>query len=312
MLSEALRVGKNRGLNTFTDLYNRLKELYDERRADFRDAFELLSVTQSLTYYPQLETTKQEDKYLNDTIQMDRVLEDREVVYFWLPSALESSTVRTVAQLALFGLRNAAQDRQGKDFRQAYLFIDECQKLASENFQEILQQARSAGIAVILANQSVSDLKTPDCDLRATVQTNTRAKLFFSVSEPDDIRNLATFSGEEFHESTEQDSEVLRPRLSPQEILAVSDHPQQLFLHVTGGSGYTQFGGVPIPVQTDWPIWKSVTEEREKMPWPSSPMIVAVTPEEPPVALEPPKPPNRTKPTPGKSRKGQIQSMFDA
>ena len=286
MLSEALSAAK--GVNNFKDLYKALNDLYRSRKADFRDAFELLSVIESLTHYDQLVTTKAQDKNQQEnTIQMSRVLEDREVVYFWLPSAMESVSVREVGKLVLFNLRTAAQDRQreGKEHRQAFLFIDECQKLAGENFQEVLQQARSGGIAAVLANQSLSDLKTPDCDLRPTILTNTRVKLYFSMSEPEDIRTISDFSGEELHISPAQDSESVRPRLSAKEILAVSDHPQQLLLQVSSGSGYTQFGGLPIPVQTDWPISKSLADARERLPWPSlasAPPSVLVTSPTPP------------------------------
>jgi hypothetical protein len=286
MLSEALTSAK--GVNNFKDLYKALNDLYRDRKADFRDAFELLSVIESLTHYEQLVTTKAQDKNQEEnTIQMSRVLEDREVVYFWLPSAMESVSVREVGKLVLFNLRTAAQDRQreGRQARQAFLFIDECQKLAGENFQEVLQQARSGGIAAVLANQSLSDLKTADCDLRPTIRTNTRVKMYFSMSEPEDIRTISDFSGEELHISPDHDSETVRPRLSAKEILAVSDHPQQLLLQVSSGSGYTQFGGLPIPVQTDWPISKSLADARERLPWPSlqsaPPSVLVASPSTP-------------------------------
>src|SRR5205807_8135630 len=134
----------------FRDLYRRLNTLCEERPEDFRDAFELLSVIESLTHYEQLVTTADHERG-DDTIRMDRVLEEREVAYFWLPTAKESATVSQVGKLVLFNLRTAAHDRQseGKERRQVFLFIDEFQKLAGENFQQILQQARSAGIAAI-------------------------------------------------------------------------------------------------------------------------------------------------------------------
>jgi hypothetical protein len=269
MLSETLKCSQ--GINNFNDLYRALGELFRERKSDFRDAFELISVIESLTHYEQLITTKAQDANPQaDTIQMDRVLEEREVVYFWLPSALESVSVREVGKLVLFNLRTAAQNRKDArlELRRMFLFIDECQKLAGENFQEVLQQARSGGISVVLANQSLSDLKTADFDLRPTIRTNTRLKMYFSLSEPEEIQMISEFSGEELQIPELHETEVYRPRLMTQEILAVSDHPQQLFIHVNGGSGYTQFGGLPIPVQTDWPISKSLAVEREMLPWP--------------------------------------------
>ena len=270
LLSETLKEAKN--IENFSDLYKALLRICRERKTEFREAFELVSLIESLTHYKQLVTTRADElKHPEHAIQMDRLLEECEVAYFWLPSARESVAVSQTGKLELFAFQTAALDRQDKQkpFRQAYLIIDECQKLAGENFQVVLQQARSAGIATILANQSLYDLKTPDFDLRPTVRTNTRAKLFFSVNEPEELRNLSMMSGEEVHCAEDDDREAVKPRLIPNQILGVSDHPQQLFLHVSGGSGYTQFGGLPVPVQTDWPLSKAVTEARMAMPWPT-------------------------------------------
>ncbi len=277
LLSQALR--NPVGIDSFKDLYARLKTLYSQHPDDFRDAFELLSVVESLTFYDQLVTSAAQELG-DETIRLDRVLEDREVVYFWLPSVKESATVAQVGKLLLFNLRTAADDRQSKrkEKRQAFLIIDEFQKLAGENFQQILQQARSAGIAAILANQSLSDLKTPDWDLTPTIRTNTRTKLYFSITEPEEIQIFKELSGEELQTFGMNDTEQIRLRLSTKELVSLSDHPKRLLLQVSSGSGYTQFGGLPIPVETDWPISKALTDNRAAMPWPSSPVIVKATP----------------------------------
>jgi hypothetical protein len=61
------------------------------------------------------------------------------------------------------------------------LVIDELQRVAGENLQGILQDARSFGIHAILANQSLTDLKSPTgFDLGPTIMTNTRVKFFFT------------------------------------------------------------------------------------------------------------------------------------
>ncbi len=278
-LSEALRATPN--ANSFKVLYETLRRLYGSKKQDYSDAFELLSVVESLTSYWQLVTTQSDDNNPNaDIIRLDRVLEEREVVYFWLPSSKESAAVSTIGKLVLFNLQTAAYDRQahGKEKRQAYLLIDEFQKLAGENFQQILQQARSSGIAAVLANQSLGDLQTADWDLGPTIKTNTSLKMFFSMTEPEDIKTMAMLSGEELHIYGSEDSELIRPRLSVQELLALSDHPKRLLLQVTGGSGHTQFGGVPIPVETDWPISKDLADQREHLPWPTTPAPRVVQP----------------------------------
>lgn len=197
------------------------------------------------------------------------------MVYFWLPTVKESVAANQVAKFVLFCLRAAACDRECacEELRQAYLVIDEFQKVAGDNFQGILQQARSAGIAAILANQSLADLKRTTWDLTPTIRTNTRTKLFFSVTDPEEIQAFRELAGEEIQTFGANDIEEIRLRISAKDLASLSDHPKRLLLQVTSGSGYTQFAGIPIPVETEWPISKELSDQRAAMPWPSNPKV---------------------------------------
>jgi hypothetical protein len=187
VLSRTLKRAKNvHSIQSFDDLDVELRETV--RTADVRtkgDAFELLSVIEMLTEYRQLVTNPEETIERTDgIIFMPSVLQDRQVVYFWLPAALESISVGEIAKLVLFNLRVAAQDwkrANPKDSREVILVIDELQRVAGENLQGILQDARSFGIHAILANQSLSDLKSQTgFDLAPAIMTNTRVKFFFT------------------------------------------------------------------------------------------------------------------------------------
>lgn len=184
ILSRALTA--DRSIQSFDDLNTVLKQMV--ARADMRtkvDAFELLSIIEMLTEYRQLITDPEETiENSEGIIFMPSVLERREVAYFWLPAALESISVGEIAKLVLFNLRVAAQDwkrANPSDPRRVILVIDELQRVAGENLQGILQDARSFGISAILANQSLTDLRSPTgFDLAPTIMTNTRAKFFFT------------------------------------------------------------------------------------------------------------------------------------
>jgi hypothetical protein len=177
---------RNRNIQSFDELHVELRETV--AKADIRtkgDAFELISVIEMLTEYRQLVTNPEETIANTDgIIFMPTVLTDRQVAYFWLPAALESISVGEIAKLVLFNLRVAAQDWKRAnpyDPRSVILVIDELQRVAGENLQGILQDARSFGIHAILANQSLTDLKSPTgFDLGPTVMTNTRTKFFFT------------------------------------------------------------------------------------------------------------------------------------
>jgi hypothetical protein len=260
----------------------------DRIDADFgspHDTFELLATVRTLAQYPLLATATR-DVQPHQCIHMPDVLEHRQVAYFWLPAALESISVREIAKLALYSALTAAIDRKDNpdsDDRQAYLVIDEFQRIAGENFKIILEQARGFGISAMLANQTQQDLKTPDVDLRSTVRSNTRTKMYFSVTDPSDERELSEASGQEIAEfrsmmlsgTQSGDSgstswqQSLKPRLTRTDIMSVSDHPNDLVLKVSRGAGYTQFAGMPMVVRTTYAMSREVYGERKAMPWPS-------------------------------------------
>src|SRR5262249_7129201 len=52
------------------------------------------------------------------------------------------------------------------------------------------------GLSMVMANQSVQNLKVGSTDIRDHVTTNANLRLFFSVASGDDIEELQTLSGE--------------------------------------------------------------------------------------------------------------------
>ena len=185
-------------IKSFEDLYRLTLEQPDSKERG--DAFELISVIESLASFEQLNFVPGRDARESAPIpiHMPEVLREREVVYFWLPAAVEAATVRELAKLALYSLLTAAyrHTREQGSAPRAYLVIDEFQRIASANFKIVLEQARSMGIGAILANQTPADLQTPDTDLRPTVQANTRLKLCFSASDLGQQDELIKASGE--------------------------------------------------------------------------------------------------------------------
>jgi hypothetical protein len=247
------------------------------------DAFELVSTIQALAQYPMLATAANVE-HPEEAINMPELIEHRQVAYFWLPAALESISVREIGKLALFALLTAAIDRQRSNVepRQVHLVIDEFQRIAGENFKVILEQARSFGISAILANQTQSDLKTHDVDLRSAVQANTRAKMYFALSDIQEIKELSEISGEELavlqaldklmQPVPERDKrawvEWLKPRLTRNDILRASDHPFEYLLRVSRGEGYSQFAGLPLVCRTSYPVTRERYNAFQRAAWP--------------------------------------------
>ena len=283
---------------SFEELYVTLARLAqsDERR--YRDAFELLATIRALTFYPQLNVRPSGDDVDSwRTIHMPTVLEEGQVAYFWLPSATESVSVREIGKLVLYSLLSAAVSQTSRPGRKkrVYLVIDEFQRLAGENFKVVLEQARSFGVGVILANQSMSELETSSGDLRSVVRSNTRVKMHFSVQSPSDLKDISELSGldavmnqsraistplswmptvRQQQQETIVDSLSIKPRLTSSDILAISDHPRRFVLHVTRGSGLTQFGGRALPVEAEYIVNSDTYEKWLAETWPVNQSLI--------------------------------------
>jgi hypothetical protein len=296
-LAGALR--KNPNLESFEELYE-----YTRRKGAFQNAeerervFELISVIESLATFEQLNLTparaKDNDQAAQNAIRMDEVIREKQVVYFWLPAAVEAATVREIAKLALYSLMNAAYfidrasvqpgDEAGgveapAGTAQTYLVIDEFQRIASGNFKIILEQARSMGIGAILANQTFADLVTPESDLRPTVESNTRLKLCFSATDLDQQDRIIKASGEtkdwQFgYNSTPQGlsfnfRQQVVPRIRRNNIIEIGDDPFLAVCQIVRGSGYSQYSGYSVPVRTSHAITKHEYRRRMTSPWPA-------------------------------------------
>lgn len=290
---------------TIDELCKRISKNTLRNKDDRHQAFELVATIYGLTEFTQLMPPPNIPE--SDTISMRTVIEQRQVVYFWLPTVESSIIAREIANLALFSYFSAmrARAKTRVPLRQAYLVVDEFQKLAGDRFSVILEQARGFGLSAILSNQSISDLKTPSFDLRSTVFQNTRLKLYFSFADCREMTDFAKRSGDELAYMRSGDyalagdeqpdapffdqwSHAIKSRVTTNDMLRVTDHPLQAYMDVRSGSGYTQFGGATIPLQMFHPVrWSDFQERRDSLPWPTleelgitRSVCAAVSPEE--------------------------------
>lgn len=129
-------------------------------------------------------------------IHMPTAVENREVLYFWIP-VLRSTAGLDVARLALYSFMHAVAERYyTRGERRSYAIVDEFQEVASFNIGRLLTFSAGAGLSLLMANQSVQNLKVGNTDIRDQVTANANLRLFFSVSSGDDIEELQKLSGE--------------------------------------------------------------------------------------------------------------------
>ena len=164
--------------------------------------------------------------------------------------------------------------------------IDEFQRVAAHNVESILQIARSMNVGVILANQSMADLKRED--LVHVVEANCRYRQWYAVSSPDEQHRISRGSGETLDvlrsETTSRQrdgfdvrvtdsvskKQIVAPRLTVNDVKLASDDARKSIALVTRGAGYSQFGGMPVVVESDFHISESEFLRRKNAPWPAA------------------------------------------
>jgi len=299
-----MSVLQDKGLPTsFQDLYQKLSEVLDPKKKNNDDAFELQAAIESFLLYPQLFTTpEQEEQFADTIINFDRVLEERQVVYFWLPAQTQSMAAREIGKLVLFNLFSAAKNRQDQYLptRQVCLIIDEFQRLVGENLTIILEQARSYGIGAILSNHSSAQLKTADGkDLWPLINGNTAATIHFGSKDIQELEMLSKLSGEflETHESTSRsvgrgtslgpqgstDSESYSQTTSSsshyvqkfmiRDLQRIFSRQRRFILSVQRNTGLSNFDGAPVVVDGIFTMPKETYIRRKTARWPEIPNL---------------------------------------
>lgn len=280
-------------------LFDRLRQ--SRKRNDglskiVRDAAELVTGVYALTYFHQMLSG---DRTVSDqsVIHMPRVLEERQMVYFWLPTAEYSQGVREVGKLALYALHSAAKTlHESGRGRQVYVFMDEAQHLAGRNFEKLLTQARGCGISMLLSSQYLEAFRFSKFDLRRVILNCTRVKQYFTLSSKEELEEMAALSGERiemlrsFSRSvsvspglvfdrvtwgySETDRESRTSRFERDLARQVNMEQMHSLLWVTRDLTTGQLAGVPRLVRSSWPLTWDDKVKRETflhMEWPSGP-----------------------------------------
>lgn len=288
-------------IHSFLDLNDLLKSLADDQE-ELRAARHLCFVVESLTDFVQLNMAPNraaQGPALDNAIFMPDVVRDKQVIYFYLVGAMDVASVAEIAKLALYSLLMAViayHDEHG-DPPRVYSVWDEAQVMIAKNIENVLAQARSHGLACILAHQSMSQLNPPGgVDLRELVMSCTVVKQVFGARDPWLLKYISSTSGttKYFRQSynvaaadavagtvgahrtcMDRDgtarvniAEYTGPRLTFQDVLDASQHPNLSLLWTARKEGLTQFEGW-FPVHTDWPVSRRQHDEFRRQPWPA-------------------------------------------
>ena len=233
-----------------------------------------LNVTHG-TEYPQ--------DVIDNSIDLTRVFQEPQLLYFHLSATLSPSGAPEIARLFTYMLLAAATQVERK--HPVFVVVDEFQRMVASNLEYMLQLARSMGVGFILANQCMEDLKKSTTNLIPAIETNCRLRQWFSVSSREDQERLIRSSGETidvaYGSSTSQSKDGTRTSYSASEkvvnrftlndVLLTSDHPFRSILRISRGEGYAQYGGLPVILESQYHISAEEYGRRQKLTWPSLP-----------------------------------------
>lgn len=263
---------------SFRDLAEEIRDVLPQMKKGLnigfreqQEAIHLFNEIRSLAYVDALNITRERNgtpDVMENMIDMSQIVRSPQVAYFGLNSSFEEATVRSVAKLVLYTLLLAAV-RRGQSNHQVYVLVDEFAQLVSRDLEMVIRLARGAGIGLIFANQTLSDLKTKHADLAPTVQANTRFKQVFAATDVQHQDMLIKASGDvlyHFQSWSERDdgaiavdafgrgfvkvTEHMNSRLLRNDIIEVSDHPLCSFAQIARGHGFSQFGGHLFPIRS--------------------------------------------------------------
>jgi hypothetical protein len=218
---------------------------------------------------------------VEQAIDLTQVFQQPQFIYGHLSATLSPSAAPEIARLFTYMLLAAAT--QTKRSCPVVLVIDEFQRMVAANLEYMLQLARSMGVSVILANQSMEDLKKSTTNHIPTIEANCRLRQWLSVSSTDDQDRLIHSSGETVDRAISRsvttnsegktsksysETEQVVNRFCMNDVLRTNDHPFKSFLRISRGDGYAQYGGLPVIVESSYHISPEEYGRRKDFPWP--------------------------------------------
>lgn len=201
----------------------------------------------------------------------------REVLYFEFPGAIAGESSSEIARMAFY--RMLERSEVPGETRQVYAVIDEFQQVAAFNFTRILELARSAGIGLILSNQTFGALQRKDPGLAGAVEANTQFKQVFAVGGSEEAEHWLKASGiyldRDYTQSYHFDSmgvvdgssvsvrEKSIPRFSYNDLRVMSAKQHRNLILVGRDMGFARYNGMPLMIETDYHIDKDTYDKRK-------------------------------------------------
>lgn len=198
--------------------------------------------------------------------------------YFALSASINGLIAGEIGRLYASSLLVAAASMKKRAVRRL-LIIDEWQCMVTNELTLLLEQARSLGIGVILANQTTAQLITPDGDLRPIVEGNTSLQAWLHITDDIGREQLRRLGGQEIDllisksinsegQATHTYSEYVTDRVPTTFTSTIGSKDQRYFLRLTDNAGYACYGDLIFVARSYFNQHKKDYEAYCEMPWP--------------------------------------------
>ena len=218
---------------------------------------------------------------IENSVQLGRVFREPCLMYCAFSSLVaptSSPELLRVLVSALLTIGTMVRDRHTK----VLLVLDEWQRMVAGNIELLLQQARSLDVTVVLANQTVADLKQGSIDLTSTVEGNTSIQAWFKDFDQVGMQQIQTFGGltvETFQDYSRTESlnavtettslrQSLVNRMAVNEIAAASSRQSNFIARIADNAGYAHYDGIPFIARYAYHLTEAEYQQRLERPWP--------------------------------------------
>ncbi len=229
------------------------------------------------------------NKVVEQSIKFSSMLSKPQVVYLWLPVTLQGMDSRLIAKLFMSQLLSAANVRNetsgGDEVLPIYVFIDEFQELVgkSDELSIFFAQARSKGVSIIAAHQSMAQLRTMDKDLGTIARESVGFHMRMGMPGVEDMRQMQ-LEGEgnlEFERVLTRKQELdiggvvdveygSVPEISPRRLRAMAVNPHEAVITVRDPDANPSSDPLMRPefVTLRHHIAEEEFDKRNTAPWP--------------------------------------------
>jgi hypothetical protein len=231
---------------------------------------------------------------------MRRAFIDDEVLYFYLRGRPQEAVARIIGAFAIECFYSAARSYnkdnppEGALFKHGYVFVDEFQNIAGRNFDGFMETARTEGLSLLLASQSIEKLQSQN--LAHALETSTSFRQWYSARTPVAHKYLRDISGETetlrpgrvnatvtarglvmtpLHEAFElRDA----PRFSTNDLNAIDAAPGMSLVRLAADRDRAQYAGATVATFMSYAQPKAEFDRLSVAYWPEGPALISNMP----------------------------------